>query len=56
MPEFLTAKDPKHTENFNLGPILERIKKNCGHVERGFLSFGERYRSSAFGEGAVMLM
>jgi len=28
------------------------LKKICSHVERGFLSFGERCRSSAFGEGA----
>ena len=31
---------------------LERLKKYCSHSERGFLGFGERRRSSAFGEGA----
>jgi hypothetical protein len=24
-----------------LAVALERLKKNCGHAERGFLSFGE---------------
>jgi hypothetical protein len=31
---------------------IERLKKRCSHAERGFLSFGEWCRSSAFGEGA----
>jgi hypothetical protein len=34
------------------GKRLERLKKRCSHAERGFLSFGEWCRSSAFGEGA----